>query len=77
MHENRRKYYGYLAGIGLVLKAGYVNKEYLVKILLHCLFPKLMYGTCCTFGVDNILNPPNVAFNDGFRKNFNFARHTS
>ena len=54
-------------------KAGYVNKEYLVKILLHCLFPKLMYSTCCTFGVRSILNPLNVAFNDGFRTIFNIA----
>ena len=66
MHENRRKYYGCLAGI--VQKAGFVNKKCLVKIVLHCLFPKLMYGTCCTFGVKSILNPLNVAFNDGFRK---------
>ena len=49
MHENRRKYYGCLAGIGQ--KAGYVNKECLVKILLYFRFPKLMFGTCCTFGV--------------------------
>ena len=35
-----------------------------------------MYGTCCTFGVKSILNPLNIAFNDGFRKFFNFSRHT-
>ena len=34
-------------------------------------------GTCCTFGVKSILNPLNVAFNDGFRKIFNIAKHTS
>ena len=75
MHENRRKYFGFLAGI--VQKAGYVNKECLVKILLRCLFSKLIYGTCCTVGVKSILNPLNVALNDGFRKFFNIARHTS
>ena len=74
MHENIRKCYGCLAGI--VQKAGYVNKECLVKILLHCLFPKLMYGTCCTFGVNSILNPLNVAFNDRFNKIFNIAKYT-
>ena len=55
---------------------GFVNRECLVKIILHCLFPKLMYGTWCTFGVKSILNPLNVAFNDGFRKILNIARHT-
>ena len=75
MHENRRKYYGCLAEI--VQQAGYVNKECLVKILLHCLFPKLTCGTCCNSGVKSILNPLNVAFNDGFRKIFNSARQTS
>ena len=43
-------------------KAVFVNRECLVKILLHCLFQKLMYGTYCTFGVKSILNPLNVAF---------------
>ena len=43
MHENRRKYYGCLAGIKQ--KADYVKKECLLKILLHCLFPKLIYST--------------------------------
>ena len=33
VHENRRKYYGCLAGI--IQKVGYVNKECLVKFLLH------------------------------------------
>ena len=47
------------------------------KILLHCLFPKLIYGLCYTFGAKNILNPLNVAFNDEFRKIFNVARHIS
>ena len=47
-----------------------------VKILSYCLFPKLIYGTCGTFGVKSILNPLNVAFNDGFKKIFNIARHT-
>ena len=71
--NNIRNRIKYLAGI--IQKAGYVNKECQVKILLHCLFPKLMYGICCTFGVKSILNPLNKAFNNGF-KNFNIARHT-
>ena len=57
-------------------KTSFLNGEYLVKIILHCLFPKLMYGTCCTFSVKSILNPLNIAFNNGFRKKINFARHT-
>ena len=73
MHENRRKYCGCLARI--VQKAGYVNKECLVKIPLHSLFPKLMCGTCCTLDGKSILNPLNVAFNVGFRKIFNIARY--
>ena len=68
MHANRRKYYGCLAGT--MQKAEFVNRECIVKILLHCLFPKLMHGTCCTFGCNSILNPLNVAFNDGFRKKY-------
>ena len=75
MHENTRKYIGCLAG--MEQNVDYVNKECLVKILLHCLLPKLMYGTCCIFGVRSILNPLNVAFNDGLRKIFNIARYTS
>ena len=54
MLKNRRKYCECLAGI--MQKAGFVNKECLVKILLHCFFPELMYGTCCTFGmIQNML----------------------
>ena len=64
---------GVLAGI--MQMAGHVNKECLVKILLHCPFPKLTHGTCCTFDFKSILNPLNVAFNDGF-KIFNIARPT-
>ena len=36
-----------------------------------------MDDTCCTFGVKSILNSMNVAFNDGFRKICNIAKHTS
>ena len=36
-----------------------------------------MHSTCCTFGVKSILSPLHVAFNDGFRKTFYIARHTS
>ena len=58
-------------------KAGFLNRECLIKIILHCLFPKLIYGTCCTFSVKSILNLLNVTFNDGFRKIFKIARCTS
>ena len=54
MHENRRNYYGCLAGI--MQKAGFVKRESLVKILLHCLFLKLTYGTCYTFSVKSNLS---------------------
>ena len=58
-------------------KVGFVNRKCLVKIISYCFIPKLMHDTCCTFGVKSISNSLNVAFNYGFRKIFNIARHTS
>ena len=72
MRENRRNYYGYLAGI--MQKVGFVKRECLVKYYT-ALFQ--MYGTFCTFGVKSNLSPLNVTFNDGFRKICIIARHVS
>ena len=36
----------------------------------------IVFLWCCTFGVKSILNPVNVAFDNGFRKNLNVTRHT-
>ena len=67
-YENRRKYNEFLAGI--MQKVGLIHRECLVKILLHCIFQKLMYCTGCNFSIKSILNPLNIAFNDGSRKVF-------
>ena len=72
MRGNRAKYYRSLADI--IQPANFITEECLLRILVSCLLPIMMYRPCCVFRDKEILKPLDVELNDGFGRIFYIPR---